>query len=155
MNKKYVHKPTIITAVQWFKHGDMDCVTPYQGLVMKPLSTTHGSLQTRFRPVMVHPGDYILADNSGNMWCISEEDFKANYEGVVGNSAIRFTPASAIFSFAAWLTGRKEPITISSANDCVAVVDLVDEFCKKNNLELSNNQSSEPYQLPTAKAGGL
>lgn len=83
MNKKYVHKPTIVTAVQWFKHGDLDCITPHQRSVMRPLSTTHGSLQTRSGPVMVHPGDYVLKDDNSNMWCISEEDFEANY-GEIG-----------------------------------------------------------------------
>lgn len=43
-------------------------------------------------------------------------------------------PSEAVYGFCAWLTCREEKITISSSTDAAAVVDLVVQFCKVNNL---------------------
>lgn len=43
-------------------------------------------------------------------------------------------PSEAVYGFAAWLTTRSESITIGSVHDAAPVTDLVNTFCKINNL---------------------
>jgi len=43
--------------------------------------------------------------------------------------------AEAIYGFVAWLTTRDQKITLSAKNNASQVVELVEVFCKENNLE--------------------
>ena len=44
------------------------------------------------------------------------------------------TGSEAIYAFCGWLTGRKEVTQMGSKHDCAVIADLIDEFCKTNNL---------------------
>ena len=46
----------------------------------------------------------------------------------------KLSPSEALYGFAAWLTTRDEAVTFSSKHDASVAADLVDEFCKVNNL---------------------
>lgn len=48
--------------------------------------------------------------------------------------ANEMTASEALFGFTAWLTTRKTAVTFSADNDVGAAVELVDKFCKVNNL---------------------
>ena len=44
------------------------------------------------------------------------------------------TAAEALYGFAGWLTSRGVPITLSCLHDASIAAELVDEFCKANEL---------------------
>jgi len=46
----------------------------------------------------------------------------------------KLTASEAVYGFAAWLTCRETPITLSSTNDASEICNLVDEFIKVNSL---------------------
>lgn len=43
-------------------------------------------------------------------------------------------PSEALYGFAAWLTALKEPVTMGASHPAGIVAQLVDEFCKANQL---------------------
>ena len=43
--------------------------------------------------------------------------------------------SEALFGFCGWLTTRKQKTIMSSVDDCAIIAELVDKFCKINNLE--------------------
>lgn len=43
-------------------------------------------------------------------------------------------PSEAVFGFAAWLTCREERTVMSASDDAGIIANLVEEFCKVNNL---------------------
>jgi len=47
----------------------------------------------------------------------------------------RITASEAVYGFAAWLAGRKDPVTISSEHDAAIVCDLVKTWCDVNELD--------------------
>ena len=47
----------------------------------------------------------------------------------------KLTAAEALYGFAAWLTGRKEPVTFGAERDAAIAAELVDEFCKAHDLD--------------------
>ena len=47
--------------------------------------------------------------------------------------------SEAVYGFAAWLTTRKESITMSAKHDSAAVCDLVKRFCDENHLNEPRN----------------
>jgi len=47
----------------------------------------------------------------------------------------KLSPSEAVFGFAAWLTTRKKPITLSAKHNAAEVAQLVGKFCDTNNLE--------------------
>ena len=51
------------------------------------------------------------------------------------NSKDSVSPAAAIYAFAAWLTGREEPVTLSATHDAAIAAELADEFCKSQGFE--------------------
>jgi len=44
------------------------------------------------------------------------------------------TGSEALFGFMAWLTTRENKVTFSAHHDAAPAAELVDEFCKINNL---------------------
>ena len=46
----------------------------------------------------------------------------------------RLSASEAVYGFAGWLTTRKEKIEIGVNEECGKVADLVDLFCRVNNL---------------------
>lgn len=42
--------------------------------------------------------------------------------------------SEALFGFMAWLTSRKEILTIGATEDCAPFPELIKEFCERNNL---------------------
>ena len=49
------------------------------------------------------------------------------------------TGSEAVYGFCGWLTTRKEVTRMGSKHDCAVIADLVDEFCKVNNLQEPGN----------------
>lgn len=48
--------------------------------------------------------------------------------------ADKLIASEALFSFAGWLTSRKEKTIMSSQDDAAPIADLVAQFCKENGL---------------------
>jgi len=46
----------------------------------------------------------------------------------------KMSASEAIFGFAAWLTTRENMTVMSSAHNCVPVMDRIKEFCDTNKL---------------------
>ena len=44
------------------------------------------------------------------------------------------TPSEALYGFCGWLTSRKPKTVMSSKHDAAIIADLIDQFCKVNNL---------------------
>ena len=47
----------------------------------------------------------------------------------------KLSASEAVYGFAGWLTSRKERVCASSTDDSAIWAELVDQFCKANNLE--------------------
>ena len=62
------------------------------------------------------------------------------------------SPSEALYGFAAWLTGRVDPITLSCVHDAAGVADLVHDFCKTNNLSDPKDDWTRHLQMPTIKS---
>lgn len=50
------------------------------------------------------------------------------------------TGSEAIYGFCGWLTSREEKTIMSSSDDAAVIADLIDEFCKANDLSDPNNE---------------
>jgi hypothetical protein len=82
--------------------------------------------------------DFILADFLSS--CLKAFD-KATNSRISWFKSL--SGSEALYGFAAWLTTRKEAITIGSNHDAAAVCDLVKRFCDENHLdEPRDNKSS-------------
>ncbi len=58
--------------------------------------------------------------------------------------------SEALFGFAGWLTTRNEKITASSHHDAAVWANVVDEFCKANNLTDPRDDWSDRLTHPTS-----
>ena len=47
----------------------------------------------------------------------------------------KLTASEALYGFAGWLTCRKEPVTFSEIHEAGIAAELVNEFCKTNELQ--------------------
>ena len=47
---------------------------------------------------------------------------------------MKLTPSEALFGFAGWITTRDEEVIASAKHDASIWAELVDTFCKENNL---------------------
>lgn len=47
----------------------------------------------------------------------------------------KLTASEALFGFMAWLTTRYQEVTFSAHHDAAPAANLVDEFCKVNELD--------------------
>lgn len=47
----------------------------------------------------------------------------------------KLTPSEALFGFMGWLTTRENPVTFSARHEAGIAAELVEEFCKANDLE--------------------
>lgn len=57
-------------------------------------------------------------------------------------------PAEALFGFMAWLTTRREVVTVSAAHDAAPIADLVGRFCEVNSLQEPRDNYTKRYDLP-------
>ena len=46
----------------------------------------------------------------------------------------KLTASEALYGFCGWLTSRKEKTIMSSNNNAVPILLLIEQFCKENNL---------------------
>ena len=46
----------------------------------------------------------------------------------------KLTATEALFGFMGWLTTRDKPVTLSAVHDASAAAELVNQFCKENEL---------------------
>lgn len=47
----------------------------------------------------------------------------------------RLSPSEALYGFAGWLTTRETPTRMSSYDHAGPIAELIDKFCKENDLE--------------------
>jgi hypothetical protein len=91
--KKYVKRPEIVDAVQWFKDGDHPNVIKNQYKQYKGFPCTHccknlnihGYIPMQYRKretekIVVCPGDWILIDDKGEMSVLDNKTFIGCYQ---------------------------------------------------------------------------
>lgn len=55
----------------------------------------------------------------------------------------KLNSSEAVYGFAGWLTSRSEKTVMSSSDNAAPIAELVDKFCKANNLpDVSENWPS-------------
>lgn len=47
----------------------------------------------------------------------------------------KLSASEAVYGFVSWLTTRDTPVTFSCKHDAAIAADLIDEFCKRNQLD--------------------
>ncbi len=62
----------------------------------------------------------------------------------------KITATDALFGFGAWLTTRKEPVTFSYKHNAGAMVDLISQYLKTNNLPDVSKHYPDNLQMPKA-----
>lgn len=56
--------------------------------------------------------------------------------------------SEALYGFMGWLTGRDERVCFSGKDDASPAAELVDQFCKHNNLPEPREGWTDLYSLP-------
>jgi ribonuclease HI len=64
----------------------------------------------------------------------------------------KLSASEALFGFMGWLTSLETPVTFSSRHYAGTAAELVDEFCKANNLDQPRNGWSENFVYPTSRS---
>ena len=59
--------------------------------------------------------------------------------------------SEAIFGFCGWLTTRKDKTIMSSKDECSVIADLIDQFCKENNLTEPRDKWEDRLTHPKEK----
>lgn len=77
---KYVKKPVVIEATQWFKHGDHPAVRQYLALNVDLNNT--GWIDTLEGGHIVTPGDWIITGVKGEHYPCKPDIFEMTYEAV-------------------------------------------------------------------------
>lgn len=67
------------------------------------------------------------------------------------DNAGTLTPGEAVLGFAAWLTRRKEAISLGAEHASPPVVDLVKEFCKANGFATPRDGWDNALVMPGAE----
>lgn len=138
--------------------------------------STQGGVAGSTNFVIVRVGDYIHRTENGALWvesgsleCEPDQGGPGTQEPMkdsesisdktldpfkmlldsVRNSNDSLTASEALYGFAAWLTGRKEKVTLSSSDDAAVVADLVNAFIKANSL--SEPRRSWTFIEPSTK----
>jgi len=70
---KFVKKPIITEATQWFKLGDHKAVTPYSKI-------SYGYLAEESGGRVIRPGDYIITEPNGEYSLCCQKAFEQRYE---------------------------------------------------------------------------
>jgi hypothetical protein len=83
-------------------------------------------------------------------WRDALESDVANARAALAQSDAQPTlsPSEAVYGFAGWLTCRDEPVIFGSRHNAAIAAELVDAFCKSQNLEPPREQwadSLQPY----------
>ena len=76
---KYVKKPVVVEATQWFKHGDHPAV--YRGT-----NTGRAFIDTLEGVMKVTPGDYIITGVKGEHYPCKPDIFAMTYERTSDNA---------------------------------------------------------------------
>ena len=71
---KFVKKPVVIEATQWFKNGDHPAVTQFEG--------DKGWVETLEGGHVVTPGDWIITGVKGEHYPCKPDIFEMTYERV-------------------------------------------------------------------------
>lgn len=59
--------------------------------------------------------------------------------------------SEALYTFMGWLTTRKDRLVLSAADDAAPAAEVIDEFCKANNIPEPGNLNDDwPYHHPTS-----
>jgi hypothetical protein len=67
----------------------------------------------------------------------------------------RLTASEAVFGFCGWLTSRVTPTVMSSKHNAATIADLVEEFCKANDLQAPRGDWSTRLTHPTTTREGM
>ena len=62
--------------------------------------------------------------------------------------ATTLSPAEALYGFAAWLTTREEPVTLSARHPAGKAAELVEQFCKANALGEPREGWGKLFKMP-------
>jgi len=54
---------------------------------------------------------------------------------IAGKPKKQLSPSEAIYGFGSWLSIRKEPVCMGANHDCAIVAELIDQYCKAQNLK--------------------
>jgi hypothetical protein len=91
MRMKYVKKPVVVEAVQWFKEGDEPDVKPYDEILgtVAPDDQSckhcgrrmgaHGRIETLEGEHIVCPGDFIITGVKGEKYPCKPDIFEQTY----------------------------------------------------------------------------
>lgn len=80
---KFVKKPVVIEAVQWFKHGDHPAVLKTHTVDADDGVTPQAYIETLEGQMLVTPGDWIITGVKGEHYPCNPEIFEATYEPVM------------------------------------------------------------------------
>lgn len=73
---------------------------------------------------------------------------------IEGKIKDKITASEAIFGFCGWITSRKEELTVGAAIPCGAIIELITEWCKVNNLVDPRDRYSDYIVQPKRKRIG-
>lgn len=107
----------------------------------------HGWIDTIEGGHIVCPGDWIITGVNGEYYPCKPDIFEKTYESA---SVMTLSASEALYGFAGWLTSRDEKATFSSKDNAAIAAELVDAFCKANNLELPRERFNEWLNHPEA-----
>ena len=71
------------------------------------------------------------------------------------NQQSTLNPSEAVYGFASWLTTRSEVTTMSSKHDSSVIAQLVERFCKENNLPPVSDQWPKSLVHPAGEVALL
>ena len=63
----------------------------------------------------------------------------------------KLSASEALFGFMGWLTSLEAPVTFSARDYAGTAAELVDEFCKANNLAEPRDGWHENFAYPTSR----
>lgn len=83
-----------------------------------------------------------------------EEDWQDYIESEARMGTTELSASEAVYGFAAWLTTRYEPVTLSALHDAGIAAELVAEFCKVNGLPEPRDHWEQNLTHPTSGVSG-
>ena len=80
-----------------------------------------------------------------------DEGTRREIERQLERSTFELSGSEAVYGFAAWLTTRREPITMSAAHDSSDPAVLVDRFCMANELQTPRSGWNRKLRHPKSR----
>lgn len=67
----------------------------------------------------------------------------------------KISASEGIYGFCAWLTCRRESITLSEKHDAAPIVELINIYCKTNNLKEPRENYHHDLVMPVTTANSI